>query len=608
MIFRPGHRYLTRFFILCFLSLGILLLALGCLGIFSLHTLAAFVNYCVVLIVPAFSKTGHIRDPHTFEAVSTELLRLRWYVLPLGAAACSFAWLWNGLLREKREPQRAAEETPVEAPKNRQRTPAGYTIALAALVLIGAYLRAIKLPQSFWHDEIAIFEVFLNPFGFWRYFPTGLGDHRLCTLISLPLFRIFGAHETIIRLPFFLLGVAAIPLLYRFAKDFFSAQEALGASLILTFAGYHVLYSDQARGYVGMVFFVLVSSLLLFRILLDPRQPPPKKYVFLFGATAALGVYNHFFYLIPLGMQFIFLCSIILFRRLTKRPVVAAGGITLSDSLTALLCGILAAFLLYGPLVFKALFNQILNTQFTNKGIPLLSLGHLGMIATNSPGGEYAYLYALLFSIGLIHLFARGRILTGYYFLAMVVLPLALMRATLRYVDVRYCIFILPFLVIGAVHGSSVISKVSRERMRPLIFISLLALLFTLQLPGLIGYLNHPCEQDFKNCARTIERLARENDTIYCLSIAPESSRIFTSRFYIRKYPVKTEVSEKEFFDRVHERKGVIWVMILWPEATFLGIEPENRAIMKYIRDHFVQAGDFGPTVFLYRLGYNQIP
>ncbi len=70
--------------------------------------------------------------------------------------------------------------------------------------------------------------------------------------------HVFGVEESMLRLPFVLLGVACIPLLYLSCKNFFGRFPALLATTVFVGLEFPILYSQLARPYSPGLFFSLL--------------------------------------------------------------------------------------------------------------------------------------------------------------------------------------------------------------------------------------------------------------------------------------------------------------------------------------------------------------
>jgi 4-amino-4-deoxy-L-arabinose transferase-like glycosyltransferase len=91
-------------------------------------------------------------------------------------------------------------------------------------------------------------------------------QHVLYATLANISVAVFGATEAAVRLPAVLFGVAAIFALYYLARILTSESEALWATALLTVMYHHIWFSQNARGWTGVVFFSLLGS---------PPPPPP---------------------------------------------------------------------------------------------------------------------------------------------------------------------------------------------------------------------------------------------------------------------------------------------------------------------------------------------
>lgn len=101
----------------------------------------------------------------------------------------------------------------------------------------------------------------------------------------------FGQSPYFIRSLSVAIGVLTLPLLYWLARMLFDRQVALIATALLTFNGYHVRYSQEARSYSLFVLLTAASSGLLVWWLAEPSRRSLRGYV----ATSVLAIYSHFY-------------------------------------------------------------------------------------------------------------------------------------------------------------------------------------------------------------------------------------------------------------------------------------------------------------------------
>ena len=194
--------------------------------------------------------------------------------------------------------QRVQTETPSVPPETGRLwpvsdEPAGPSVpwrGLALLTAAAAVLRLIALNQQLWYDEITTLLDFVRP-PFGRIFVTYSSEnqHFLYSILAWISVHTFGDHPWTLRLPAVLFGVLSIPTLYLLARRLTTRAEALWACALMTVSYHHVWFSQNARGYTGLLLFTLVATYFFVRGSRENRQ------VFWigYGIAAALGVYVH---------------------------------------------------------------------------------------------------------------------------------------------------------------------------------------------------------------------------------------------------------------------------------------------------------------------------
>lgn len=169
---------------------------------------------------------------------------------------------------------------------------------LIVLVISGLLLRLIALGSDLWIDEIATltrFAEFPLHETLTRFF--GANQHLLYTTLANLSVRLFGSSEWAVRLPAVLFGVLGIVALYYFARLLIPENEALWATALLTVSYHHIWFSQNARGWIGLVFFTLVTSTLFLHGLSTNRTRTWLWY----AVAVALGILLH------LNMLFVFM-------------------------------------------------------------------------------------------------------------------------------------------------------------------------------------------------------------------------------------------------------------------------------------------------------------
>ncbi|MFC2156938.1 glycosyltransferase family 39 protein, partial [Acidobacteriota bacterium] len=177
-------------------------------------------------------------------------------------------------------------------------------VYLFAITIFGAILRFRDIAsESLWLDELVTVDFTLG--GIRNIFES-------CMQMDwLPLYpsslwiwtRIFGFTDSTVRAFSATIGVAGILALYFLGKKLFSKQVGLAAALFLSVSRFHIVYSREARSFI-LVFLLAVLSYLA---LLRQIEKPTIKNSILYILSTSLMMYTHYFGLLILPSQIVFL-------------------------------------------------------------------------------------------------------------------------------------------------------------------------------------------------------------------------------------------------------------------------------------------------------------
>ena len=162
----------------------------------------------------------------------------------------------------------------------------------ALIALLGAALvvRLYRLGDGLWIDEISTWIRFMR-LPLWE-IPTVYGSenqHFLFSLLARLSMLVFGETNWAFRLPAALFGVASIWATWWMARLVASPREAFAAASLLAFSYHHVWFSQNARGYSGLLFWTMLASGLLIQAL----DSNARRDWMWWAVCAALGVYTH---------------------------------------------------------------------------------------------------------------------------------------------------------------------------------------------------------------------------------------------------------------------------------------------------------------------------
>jgi mannosyltransferase len=189
--------------------------------------------------------------------------------------------LFSAMLQRPPEPQPATAEA---------RSPRWIWWTLGAMSIAALALRLWKLGTGLWLDEILTLVDFVRPpvKEILTSFPSQ-NQHMLYSLMAHACVRLSGESAWSLRLPSVFFGVASVWALFLLGRKIFGVREALLACTLMTFSYHHIWFSQNARGYMGLLFFSILAVWLWLEAL--ERRSPGWWVAFAF--SVALGAWTH---------------------------------------------------------------------------------------------------------------------------------------------------------------------------------------------------------------------------------------------------------------------------------------------------------------------------
>jgi 4-amino-4-deoxy-L-arabinose transferase-like glycosyltransferase len=175
-------------------------------------------------------------------------------------------------------------------------------LLISLIIILAAFTRFYKLGEySFWFDEILTAidvnenygNFFVNPLERKEY-PLWSWDHPpLYFILAKISVRLFGESEFSYRLPSALFGIFTIIIMYFFAKRYIGKNIAIIACLLMCLSPFVIRYTQEARPY-GQLLFYISSSFMFLANALSGR-----KYEYFWWAgwilSTLFGFYSHYF-------------------------------------------------------------------------------------------------------------------------------------------------------------------------------------------------------------------------------------------------------------------------------------------------------------------------
>ncbi len=163
-------------------------------------------------------------------------------------------------------------------------------LPLAGVIGAALVLRLIGLDRDLWYDEVVTLTEFVRlPTVDLLTSYTFQNNHILFTLLAKLSVGLFGESAAAVRLPAVLFGVGSVAALFFFARRIVPDRQALFAAALVAFSYHHVWFSQNARGYTGLMFFGLVASTLF----LDGLRQRRSHVWLAYAATFAAAMYVH---------------------------------------------------------------------------------------------------------------------------------------------------------------------------------------------------------------------------------------------------------------------------------------------------------------------------
>jgi uncharacterized membrane protein len=436
---------------------------------------------------------------------------------------------------------------------------------LALLCGAAVVLRAIGLNGGLWYDEIMtlLLSVRSPLYDIITEFP-GNNQHTLFSVLAHLSVQIFGDHPWSLRLPSVVLGVATVPVLYFFAREFSGRLEALLACLLLTTAYHHVWFSQNARGYSALAFLTVLASWLLLRLVRYARTSAAVWY----GLAAALGVYAH------LTMVFLVVSHAMLLAiaamtwpsgaPLNRRRVrVAALAIVLAGTFTALL---------YSPVLLdvKQFFvdSPTPRTMATPRwaALELIRGLRIGL------GAGLAALVAVAFFVAGVFSYLRQ----SWWIAAVLLLPglvtLAGAVALGRPIFPRFLFFLIGFGLIVIVRGAFEIATWLTRRRAAAGATGLVGAMAVLSIYALIPNYRYP-KQDFAGAMQYVDRERADGEPIATVGVAIPIYRDYYQRTW-------ETVRSLDDLNQLRDRAPRVWVLYTL-EGYIEGSTPDLMATLR---------------------------
>jgi 4-amino-4-deoxy-L-arabinose transferase-like glycosyltransferase len=216
------------------------------------------------------------------------------------------------------------------------------------------------------------------------------------------------------RLPVYIFGVSSIILIYYLGKTFFGKIEGLLASFMLAGFLKHISSSNQTKEYVPLMFFTILSTILVYKILFEKDNKKTLYPVFIMVSLVALLLSSYFHFLVTV-YQVIIIISVTCFRnRFRIKDFLRSIG--RSQKYLFLTLGMMVSFTFLSWLVWQA-FNSYFGVHFIWPEYSTIANYFHEMAYFVTRDKDYAHLTEGLLLLGLVVSLFLSRYRKGYLYL-----------------------------------------------------------------------------------------------------------------------------------------------------------------------------------------------
>ncbi len=452
-------------------------------------------------------------------------------------------------------------------------------LLLAVILLVALVLRLVDLGSGLWLDEITtVVEYVRRPIVAIVTDYASDNNHLLFSVMVRATMSVFGESAFTLRLPAALMGVASIGAAYAFTVRVGSRREGLLVAAFLALSFHHVWFSQNGRGYTGLMLFTILSSSAFLDLAGEEDESAARRAAFRYGLFAALGAYVHLTGVFPMAAQGLVGLALLARKRVRHARWLVVG----------LLSAGIITFAMYAPVLPQVLGSllgeKVSGPQSEWQGIGWFVAELLGGLARGLPGGWVALAGgAALGLFGVVGVMRRTpaaamlMILPG-------VLGLVVLLATGRNLWPRFFFFVGGFAVLIAVRGVGDAFEVvlgRRAEKWATLALGAAALGSAILVPRAWGP-----KQDYEGAAEYVAQQTSPDEAVVVTGLATAPYH----EYYGLQWPVVETLADLRSVEADHSKVRIVLTFPIQIEAA----HPELHA---YLQANYDEAAAFPGTV-----------
>lgn len=453
---------------------------------------------------------------------------------------------------------------------------------LAAILALALALRLYRLDAPLWYDEVFTLVHFVRErWGDLLTDFSSLNNHMFYSLQGKAAVALLGESAWALRMPAVLFGVASLPVTWAMWREPAGRVAALFAVLLLAISYHHVWFSQNARGYTGLLFWTSLATLLL----VDGLRRPSWGRAIGYGLCLAAGMYTH----LSAGFFFaahavVYAGAWLLYRRGRLRDY---PGLRDISPFAGFAIGGVVTLLLHLPLFGQVLsaMNRVsagkTSSSMAEWSNPLRMVREIaGSLDQLGALGPVVLLAALVvIAVGLAALARRAPLLVAIYALS-IPLALALLLALDFRIWPRYFFvdigFVFVCVAVGAVALAGWFARlIGLPRVEPYLFVAGAAIAAAASVMLLARNYAEP-KQDFAGAVALIEASRAPGDHATSLGLASEP----LSTYFAPRWPV---VRSRADLLALEAQGGRVWVVTGFDDK---GESDQADAFARLARDY----------------------
>jgi hypothetical protein len=473
---------------------------------------------------------------------------------------------------------------------------------LSVLSLVALALRLWELNTDLWYDElISLLDFIRPPLGEIVTSFSSQNQHMLYSILAHGSIAIFGESAAAVRLPSVLFGVASIWALFLLGRRLIGVRESLLACAVMTVSYHHIWFSQNARGYMGLLFFTILATWLL----LDALEHNTWRVWIGYAVAVSLGMWLHMTMAFVVAAHCLLYFGQLLLTRIRGRASQNDATEIDSNSVTRFSWKAVASWVLCVTVTLQlhalalpeflgsALHQESLPSEWSSpwwvviESLRSLKIGFSGILVV--AGG------VALVGTGYLSILRRN-VFAGLALALPALLGATTMLVLGHYIWPRFFFFSMGFAILIAVHGAFTLPALilnlklrgdlpARRHLGEvagLIVASLLIAASVVTLPRLYAL----PKQDFSGARNWVERSRAPEDKVVAVGLAG----VAYSRYFAPKWSVAQTQDE---LDTIRSGRSDVWLVYILPPQ----LKAYRAEIWKTIQNDFETVEVFPGTL-----------